>query len=342
MKPVIHPGTAARSSRAGRRVLSLLFVLLLLPLTVSAAELPETLVPLGIPAGIRLPDAGVVISALTCVETPAGPVCPARDAGLEPGDVLLEAGGAPVASPADLQRAAASGHPLTLTVRRGGERLSLSVTPVPGPDGMRLGVLVRDSMLGIGTLTYFDPADGRFGALGHGVTGADGGALLPLAGSAIVSARVTGVKAGKPGSPGELHGSFVPERTLGTVERNTDAGIFGRMTLPDGSAVPAAVPCSASAHTGEARILTCADGDTAALYTIRILRLQPRDADLRNLLIEVTDEALLERTGGIVQGMSGSPILQDGRLVGAVTHVLVNDPRRGYGILLENMLDAAG
>ena len=324
---------ACRVRRAGRRVLSLFCIVLLLPLSALAA-MPDTLVPLGVAAGIRLPESGVTVAGLAAVDGR----CPAREAGLLPGDVLLTADGEPVSSPAVLQRAAEKGTPLTLTVRRGEETLTLQVTPVESADGRRIGVWVRDSMLGIGTLTYYNPADGSFGALGHGITDPGGDRLIPLSGGAIVAASVPSVQPGASGAPGELRGSFDGDRTLGTVEKNTAGGIFGRMTAPASGACVAPAP----AHIGEAQILACTEGETPALYRVRILRLRPRDENLRNLVLEVTDEALLERTGGIVQGMSGSPILQDGRLVGAVTHVLVNDPRRGYGISIENMLAEAG
>ena len=325
---------ACRARRAGRRVLSLFCIILLLPLSALAA-MPDALVPLGVAAGIRLPESGVTVAGLASVDG----TCPAREAGLLPGDVLLTANGAPVDSPAALQRAAEGGSPLTLTVRRGEETLTLQVTPIESADGWRIGVWVRDSMLGIGTLTYYNPTDGSFGALGHGITELGGDRLIPLAGGAIVAASVPSVQPGASGAPGELHGSFDGDRTLGTVEKNTAGGIFGRM-----AAAPTSGACvtPAPAHIGEAQILACTEGETPALYRVRILRLRPRDENLRNLVLEVTDEALLERTGGIVQGMSGSPILQDGRLVGAVTHVLVNDPRRGYGISIENMLAEAG
>ena len=163
--------------------------------------------------------------------------------------------------------------------------------------------------------------------------------LIDLAGGAVVAARITDVRPGRSGEPGELRGSFDSDRILGTMAQNTPGGLFGQMPVPPSGADPCA---PAAAHEGDACILACTDGEAAALYDVRILRVRPHDANLRNLLIEVTDGALLARTGGIVQGMSGSPILQDGRIVGAVTHVLVNDPTRGYGISIGNMLDAAG
>ncbi|MDD6878180.1 MAG: SpoIVB peptidase [Clostridiaceae bacterium] len=336
--------TPFSTRRAGcRAVLLALFILLSAAAPAHAAALPDALVPIGVTAGIRLPTDGVTVSGLTGVETAAGNVYPARDAGLMAGDRLLEANGRPVRSAEELQKAVSGGDALTLTIRRGDETKEIRVTPAKGREGYRIGVWVRDSMLGIGTLTYYNPKDGGFGALGHGITDDAGGErLLSISGGSIVPSYVTDVRPGKSGEPGELHGRFEPSKVLGTVDKNTEGGIFGRM-----SASPAAqnaVPClpAGEVRTGDAQILACVDGETARTYHIRILKLYPDDENLRNLLIEVTDAALLAKTGGIVQGMSGSPILQDGKLVGAVTHVLVNDPTRGYGIFIENMLDAAG
>ncbi len=338
--------TPLTSRRAGRPAILLALLLLLSLISAPAAyaaSLPETLVPIGVTAGIRLPSDGVVISGLTGVETQAGTVYPARDAGLSPGDKLLEVDGRPIRSAAELQKAVTRGNTLTLTIQRGGETHQYRVTPVKGRDGYRIGVWIRDSLLGIGTLTYYNPADGSFGALGHGITdeASKTDALIQIAGGSIIPSYVTDVSPGKAGDPGELHGRFDSSKPLGIVEKNTLGGIFGKMsTVP---VAPNAVPClpANQVQAGTAQILACTDGETARAYDIRILKLYPDDVNLRNLLIEVTDPTLLAKTGGIVQGMSGSPILQNGKLIGAVTHVLVNDPTKGYGIFLENMIKAS-
>jgi len=194
-------------------------------------------------------------------------------------------------------------------------------------------------MAGIGTMTWYDPATGVFGALGHGVTDTDTALLMPFSNGSILPSTVKAVKRGETGSAGELRGDFDLTGDLGPLYANTTSGIFGRLeTAP---AETEAVPTGA-ALPGEAVILANVQGDEVREYDIEILKVVSGSADGRDLVLSVTDPALLEATGGIVQGMSGSPILQNGKLVGAVTHVLLNDPSKGYGILIDHMLEASG
>ena len=190
-------------------------------------------------------------------------------------------------------------------------------------------------------MTFYTEDGKAFGALGHGVSGTGGTELTPVTSGFVVSSSVSDVQKGSRGTPGMLKGVFDLSHAVGTVTENSARGIFGVMqTLPHKAAVPVAGP--GAVRTGPAKILSNVKGAEICEYDVEIVRLMPEAQNGRDLLLRVTDPALLEATGGIVQGMSGSPILQDGRLVGAVTHVLVSDPTRGYGILIENMLDAAG
>lgn len=189
-----------------------------------------------------------------------------------------------------------------------------------------------------------DPKNGAFGALGHPVTDVDSGARLPLETGSIIPAQVIRVEMGTAGKPGELIGTYDFSTQLGQLDDNTACGIFGTLTnrsLYAGQPVLSTAEAE-EVHTGEAEILTCVSGSQPKRYAVAIEKIAPHAADSRNLSLRVTDQALLEQTGGIVPGMSGSPILQDGKIVGAVTHVLVNHPNRGYGILIGNMLEAAG
>ena len=199
-------------------------------------------------------------------------------------------------------------------------------------------------MAGIGTLTYYDPITGSYGALGHGITDVDTAKLMPLASGSIMETTVKAVKKGAKGDPGELKGDFSVQHDVGTVCINSDGGIFGTVADPDflqmGTPVPVAT--ARQVKSGPATILATISDDDTAEYTVEIVRVFPGNQSTRNLLLRVTDQRLLDATGGIVQGMSGSPILQNGRIVGAVTHVLLNDPTQGYGILMENMLAMAG
>lgn len=302
----------------------------------------ERLIPLGSAAGISLSTEGVLVVGLSGVKCGEETVYPARDAGICEGDVIVSIDGAPIDSAEDLQKSMGNaGTQITVIVKRSGTELNFTVSPVKTEEGLvRIGVWIRDNMLGIGTLTFYDPESGVYGALGHGINEKNSGQLLSIAGGDLLRSKIEGVKRGEVGTPGELQGTYEPESKIGSVLSNTASGIFGRLDQTPGSrALPVAHACDVK--LGEAKILSCVNGSEPKEYSIRICALyRTGDAGNRDMLIEVTDKALIETTGGIVQGMSGSPILQDGKIVGAVTHVLVNNPRKGYGILIENMLNA--
>jgi stage IV sporulation protein B len=232
------------------------------------------------------------------------------------------------------------GDPVALTVQRGEKINTLRVSPRQTEAGPRLGVYLRQGIAGIGTVTFYDPDTGYFGTLGHGVSNARGQLLTMKEGYAY-PARVESVRKGKCGEPGQLKGDADLDGILGPLLKNTPQGVFGITKTPfPGDALPTAAYCEI--RTGSAQIRSTIQDDRVQEYSVEILKIYPADrTDCRNFLIKVTDPALLKETGGIVQGMSGSPIIQDGKLVGAVTHVLVNDPTMGYGIFIENMLDAA-
>ena len=228
-----------------------------------------------------------------------------------------------------------------LQIRRNGGSMTLSVSPEQNDQGVYcIGAWIRDSMAGIGTMTYCDPASGTFGALGHGITDTDTAVLMPFSNGSILPSTVKAVKRGEVGAAGELRGDFDLETQLGELYANTAGGIFG--TLEDGlaSKLGEAVPVGEAAP-GPAVIRSNVRGDEVREYAIEIVKVSSDAADGRDMVISVTDPDLIAATGGIVQGMSGSPILQNGKLVGAVTHVLLNAPTKGYGISIENMLKAA-
>lgn len=321
-----------------------LAAVLLISCTAQAADV----IPLGIPAGVRMMAEGVVISGMTEIDTPAGALCPGEEAGLEAGDILQTANGMAIDSSETLADIVhnSEGKPMELVGLRGETKISVSVQPVQSTsgDGYQIGLLIRDSMAGIGTLTYVDPKNGDFGALGHPITDVDSGARLPLETGSVIPAQVVRVEMGTAGKPGELIGTYDFSTELGKLKDNTACGIFGTLQDVDvyaGQTVFATAEPE-EVHTGQAEILTCVSGSQPEKYAISIEKITTDASDSRNLSLRVTDETLLEKTGGIVPGMSGSPILQDGKLVGAITHVLVDHPDRGYGILIKNMLDAAG
>lgn len=304
-----------------------------LMLSAEAAAAPRMLIPGGSTIGIKLDTEGLVVTGFADESS-------ARQAGIRKGDVIVEVDGTAVHTAAALQESLDRDR-VVLTVMRNGREAEFCVTPQQTAEGARLGAYVRDSVAGIGTVTYYDPNTGAFGALGHGVNDAETSILMPLEAGVVIRSSVAQVQPGAVGKPGQLKGVFDVREILGEVETNTSHGIFGHLTVPV-SGTPLPVADADEAETGPAQILSNVSGDTVCAYDVEIERVFLNDNGTgRNLLIHITDPALLRQTGGIVQGMSGSPILQNGKLLGAVTHVLVDDPSRGYGILLETMLDAA-
>ena len=301
------------------------------------------LVPVGKAVGISVTIDGAMVAGISEVETENGKVSPAGQAGVLPGDIIVKLGAVPIHSLVEFSNEAKAldGSPVTITVEREGKQCQYTVHPGLSAEGRyQLGLWLRDGITGIGTVTYYDPETGAYGALGHGINDVDTGALIPVSEGQIYDASVAGVVKGKAGAPGELTGIFDGNGTCGTVEGNTVYGIFG--VMDEAPADCATLPCGEYGEvcTGPATILSTVNGETVEEYDICIDRLY-REKGEERFLITVTDEDLLNATGGIVQGMSGSPIIQNGKLVGAVTHVLTNDPCRGYGLCIQSMLDAA-
>ena len=309
-------------------------VALTLSLSVTAAA-QRMLIPVGRVVGLSLAEGSVTVAAYDDTLGAA-----ARDAGLMIGDDILSVDGRVIDSASDLSQALrSSGGTVELLVSRRGEEQTVRLEPAVTDQGPKLGVFIREGVTGIGTVTWYDPEDGSFGALGHGVSDSRG-RLCQMRWGNVYEASVSGVKRGLAGEPGQLRGAVSSQSPAGSLYANTSFGVFGQGMKWKGEALPVAL--MDQVHTGPAQILSNVSGDEVRPFAVEILKINSGGhSGGRDLLIQVTDEALLEATGGIVAGMSGSPIIQDGRLVGAVTHVLVNDPTTGYGILIENMLDAA-
>ena len=300
-----------------------------------------SLIPGGMPFGLRMQTKGVLVVGIGEVKCGGKTYAPAADAGLLARDIITEIDGNAVAdvTAVTARIGASGGKTLKLTVLREGKTLSLSVTPVRSEDGKwAAGLFIRDSASGIGTVTFLDPDTGVFGGLGHGVCDAESGALIPVSRGTVLSVRVSGVIKGERGKPGELRGAFSGKR-LGTLTENSECGVFGVITAtPEelGDAIPVAE--AREVKEGKATIRCTLGDDGICEYEIAIEKIDHSARPTKSFTIRVTDERLLARTGGIVQGMSGSPIIQNGKLVGAVTHVLVDDPTAGYGIFAQNML----
>ncbi len=312
--------------------------------TVSLTTLAPTDVFVGgEPFGIRMLMAGVMVVSLSKLDTPENR-CPAEEAGIRKGDMIQALNGRRINSNADLQEAVseAGGNAVSVTVQRGDTLRTVSIQPVYVASAGRwqTGMWVRDSTAGIGTVTYYAQMPNgslSFAGLGHAICDTDTGEQIPLASGDVIAVAVRNIISGTAGKPGELRGRFDIGESIGTLSANTACGIFGTVKRLPQKHLTAPLGFRQDITRGEAVIFTTIDGTAPQAYTVEIEEIRQDDAALRNLVIHVTDPALLEAAGGIVQGMSGSPILQNGRLIGAVTHVFVRDPTRGYGIFAENM-----
>lgn len=331
-------------SQIKRKTSGLLAVILICAALLSPAEAQTrpVLVPLGSTVGITMSTDGALVVGLSSTGGGSSP-SPAAVAGILPGDLITAVDGKKIGSASELRAEVAKlgDKPLTVSVQRGSESMEMSLCPNLEKGGAELGLWLRDSVAGIGTLTFYDPQSGQYGGLGHGINDIDSGVLMPLGAGSIMSAEITDVKKGAAGTPGELRGVFDPGCVKGGIDQNTSCGIFGILsgTAPEGQAIPIAF--ADEIQLGEAVILSNISGTEIKEYEIEITRVYHGDETGRSMMLSVKDETLLRCTGGIVQGMSGSPILQNGRLIGAVTHVLVNDPTRGFGISIESMLSAS-
>lgn len=312
--------------------------------TVNVVELP-TVVPCGTPFGIKIFTEGVLVVGMSDVDTAAGAFNPARAAGIKAGDVILTINNTAVNSTEQVAQLVeeSGGKTMNFHIRRDNIAFDIHFTPAMSVNENRwkAGLWVRDSSAGIGTLTFYNPETNVYGGLGHAVCDVDTGETLPLSSGEIVPARIYSVSRGRSGQPGELRGGF-EDGLLGSLTINGETGIYGRLDRQPVKGREVAVAMKQQVKTGYAQVLTTIDGVTPKLYDIRIDQVRYNDSSpTRNMVIVITDRELLEKTGGIVQGMSGSPIMQDGKLVGAVTHVFVNDPTKGFAIFAENMLRTA-
>ena len=320
-----------------------LFFVNIVPTATEAAG--EKLIVGGIPFGVKFMSNEIVVVGFSEIETADGSKTPAYEAGIRVNDIITQVNGKDVTSTMELLTLVEeSGEVIEITVMRNGTEEVYSFTPVYGEDGKRkTGMWIRDTTAGIGTVTYVDPETCEFGGLGHGICDPESGEILQMDRGTVVDVQISGITKGRPGTPGELKGYFSSYKS-GVLLENTPCGVYGVF-----SGMPEALDCSEICETadrseiveGDAVIRCTLDDGEAREYSIMIEDIKPDSRDNRSFTVVVTDEALMEKTGGIVQGMSGSPILQNGRIVGAVTHVLINDPTKGYGIFIENMLEAA-
>ncbi len=317
-------------------------------LTTSVLALPETVLISGQGIGITLNSQGVMVTDVAEIETKAGEKeSPAKSGGIKKGDIITKIGKENIRCVNDLNKALeqSESNAIWVEVLRGNSKMTLKIKPQKDKSGKaRLGLWAKDVAAGIGTLTFYDPQTGAFGALGHGITESTSGALIKIDGGEVLTSTIVAVQRGEKGNPGELQGIFGEnDKPVGKVEKNTNCGIFGTMELSKEALAKAQnikVGKREDVRVGKAYILANIEGNTTGKYEIEICKIPVISGDkTKGMVIKITDKKLLEKTGGIVRGMSGSPIVQSGRLVGAVTHVFVNDPTSGYGIFIEDMLE---
>ncbi|MDD4168957.1 MAG: SpoIVB peptidase [Desulfotomaculaceae bacterium] len=322
---------------------------------VSISILPQIkVVPCGQSIGVLLHTQGVmVVGHYTIVDQIGNKVNPALDAGVSVGDIILKIEGETVKNEGQVKdiitRAGASRQALNFEVKHGNEVFYTKVNPVYCRETLQylIGVLIKDSAAGMGTLTFYEPQSMTYGALGHIIT--ENGTQRPveIIEGKIVGANVQSIHRGKRGQPGEKIGSFQEDegQISGSIVQNTKLGIFGKLQKPPLDAesnAPIPVATVNQIQNGPAEILTVLKDNQVERFDIEILKLNLKSQDGKGMVIKITDQRLLEQTGGIIQGMSGSPIIQDNKLVGAITHVFVNDPTRGYGVPAQWMLWEGG
>jgi len=309
-------------------------------------------IPGGQSIGVKLRSNGILVVGYNLVRRKGDSISPGEQSNIRIGDTIVKIDGHSVTTVEQagkwIREAGEQQRPLQMTIMRHHEVINCKVIPQKDAQSQtyRIGLYIRDSAAGVGTLTFYDPDHHVFGALGHVISDADTG--QPFHGNGqIIHATVTSIDKGESGQPGEKRSIFVDEdKIVGRITKNSDFGVFGTMQKsPDQSLIGKAIPIALAeqVHEGSAKILTVLNGQRVQAFDIDIVNVMKQGAPAtKSMVIKVTDQALLAKTGGIIQGMSGSPIIQDGKLVGAVTHVFVNDPTKGYGVYIEWMLNEAG
>lgn len=299
---------------------------------------------LGNPFGMKIYTNGVLAIELADIKTENGTKNPAKEAGIKVGDYIVSVNGTKISCNEDLSDivSKSQGKKLRFKIKRSGKTLYINVTPVISYDDgtYKVGIWVRDSSAGIGTLTFYSPSSEIVCGLGHGICDDDTGSLLTLDSGEMVGAQILSVDKGKSGTPGELKGSFTFE-TVADINLNCKLGVYGKLKGKIDGYTLTEVALKQDVEDGAAQILCTVNGESPKLYSCTVKKRNNASSNTQTLLVTVTDKELLSETGGIVQGMSGSPILQNGKLIGAVTHVLIDDPTTGYGIFAENMLETA-
>ncbi|PYG86830.1 stage IV sporulation protein B [Ruminiclostridium sufflavum DSM 19573] len=308
----------------------------------------KKLVACGNTVGVKINMNGILVIGVSDVESCAGErIAPAKEGGIRIGDIIYEINGKKLEDINDLikQIDDSKGQKLDLKYKRGNAVMHTLINPIEGINDKKyhIGLWVRNSTAGIGTMTFYDPESNIFGALGHGITDIDTGLLMPVNSGEVLESNIVAIKRGVQGTPGELKGIFMENKLpMGNIFKNDDFGIYGKLfnsniKIAKNRLYPIGI--RGEVKVGPATILSNIEGNTIEEFDVYIEKVARQSfSGPKGMVVKITDKRLLDTTGGIVQGMSGSPIIQNGKLIGAVTHVLVNDPTRGYGIFIEWMI----
>lgn len=300
--------------------------------------------------GVRVSTEGVLAVGYSDITTGSGEVeSPAQNGGIQIGDRLISVNGNKIKNSKDLSKKIneSKSENVEILLERNGEEITKNINLSKNGDGdYKIGLWVRDSTAGVGTLTFYDKESGKYGAIGHPITDSETEKILSIKNGDLLNSSIISIKKGVKGNPGELRGIFSSDKKpIGNVTGNTQCGIFGSMNkenLKNINNKTYKVGWRDEIQPGSAQIITTIDEEGPKLYDIEIMKLAKQDSiSTKSMVIKITDERLLEKTGGVVQGMSGSPIIQNDKIIGAVTHVLVNKPEVGYGIYIEWMLKDA-
>ena len=343
IKIAAYPNLSCKKDSRTSATVSLFGAVPVKNIEIDERELPVLAVG-GNTFGIKLLMEGVLVTGFGEVENENGmKCCPADESGIRKGDIIKSVNNIPVDSNSQFQDIVNSSENITLTIQRDGKEHDIDIFPCISADGeKKCGMWIRDSIAGIGTMTFIDTETGRFAGLGHPICDTDTGGLIPVQSGEAVPVEITDAKKGVSGIPGEIHGRFSGE-SYGQLILNTETGIYGilnNQTLENicSDAEKFRLACRQDITEGEACIYTSVCGENPKKYSALIEKVDYNSDDTKNMVIKITDEELIEKTGGIIQGMSGSPIIQNDKIIGAVTHVFVADPTRGYGIFAENMI----
>lgn len=342
----VNSGSVEGECKSDKNYLARLMFFNLIPIKEVNVNIIEEMkvIPCGVPFGVKIFTEGVMVIALTDVATDSGVYNPAKKADIKKGDVIVSINGMDVHSNDEIAKIVecSNGQVLSMHVKRFDDEFDTTLEPIKSSqDGLfKAGMWVRDSSAGIGMLTFVEPKSKMFAGLGHGICDVDTQELLPLSHGDIVASKITGIKSGKKGVPGELRGEFESNNSVGILSSNTETGVYGvfekSIELPNQCMM---IAMKQQVKTGPAKVITTVDGNVPKEYNINVVSVNYNpNTPTKNMVIEITDEELLEKTGGIVQGMSGSPIVCDGMVIGSVTHVFVNNPKKGYAIFAETML----